>query len=316
MEFKLVYGNYGRSSTPFNPPVYLNDILLLVKYGLEAAGHRVDLEYRLCPGKTNILLENFTYDFIEEYKVCQRVPGTEFILIATDFITGNTFNDFGASSVPGGAAQIYEDQVYWLKRYTTFCLAAERARAVWHLNADQVEVYRRQLNRKSIHFFPHGHLERFSRVGHNRDADKDIDVFFSGTVTPYRERVLADLSARGLHVQICPSTTSPLIRDDLVGRSKLAVNVRQHAAWEYPSTSRIHYHLSNRSPLISERCNHGCSLSPFVVQANADAFIEEVAEAITSKDYARLADSQHERFVREMPLRPRIETLLDSTYSR
>ena len=124
MRFKLVYGKYGRSGNiPINSPlVHTTDNMLLLKYGLESLGHQVDFEHGFAPGYTNIIMENFTYDTLEEMKEAVSTKDTRFIIVATEFLTGDTFNDFG-TCIAGTDVPMYENLAYWKKRYNTSYIA-------------------------------------------------------------------------------------------------------------------------------------------------------------------------------------------------
>jgi len=308
MEFKLVYGNHGKD------PVQVYETLLLIKFGLESLGHKADLEHNLSPGKTNILIESFSYDFLEVYKEFSTTPGTEYIIVATEFLTGDTFNQFGEPRPEGDDLPHYENPRYWRKRHRTFVEASQRARAVWHLSASQTGVYRHGLGLEHVHYLPHGHVAQLERVHHQSHEHKDIDVLFTGTPTAYRDQVLSDLRVRGLAVRFS-LPRSAVQREDLVGRSKVAVNIRQSAEWKYPSNSRYHYHITNSSLLVSERCDETCDLSPYVVEAEAGRLFEACDALTSGTRYRREARERLERFRAEMPMRPLMSDLLDASYA-
>jgi hypothetical protein len=229
MEFKLVYGNHHHGA------IQIYDTLMLIKHGLESIGHKVDLEQNMTPGKTNILVEFFTYDFVEVAREFSNIPGTEFIIVATEFITGDTFNNFEGKSLGGSEDEQgqYAALRPWKKRFRTFGLVYELSRAVWHLSEHQVDTYRQSLHADNVFYLPHGYLKAMERVVGKPWRHKDIDILFTGTRTPYRDALLAKLEVSGLNVKQLPVLTPEFIREDWVARSKLALNIRQNAQWQY-----------------------------------------------------------------------------------
>ena len=311
MEFKIIYGNHHHGA------VQIYDTLMLLKHGLESAGHKADLEANLCPGKTNILIEFFTWDFVDVLRDVAKVPGTEFIVIATEYLTGETFNNFDNLPLDQITPQHshYDDLRHWRKRYRTFREVLGHARAVWHLSELQVRPYRAQLGFEKVFYLPHGYMQAMQRVTQKPAAHKDIDVIFTGTRTPYRDGVLRTLEAQGLVVRQLPILTGEFVREDMVARAKLALNIRQHANWRYPSNSRFYYHLMNRSMIITESCEERCDLSDYVCEASPDALVSTVLECIQQGSYQHLADTRLAQFRDEMPMAPRMTVLLDATYA-
>lgn len=310
MQFKLVYGNHGKD------PFHIMDTLLLVKLGLESLGHKADLEAQMTPGRTNILLECFNYDFVEAMKDVAATPGTEFIIIGTEFATGQTFNDFKETGDDAGEADSHYDLPhYWKKRFRTFLLAQQRARAIWHLAEDQVEPFRRATQHEHVHYLPHGYVDGFARVRQKPAEHKDFDAIFTGTLTRYRHALVQQLEARGVRTL----ATKPLNfvqREDLVARARIGLNMRLNERWRYPSNSRYHFHLSNESLLVSEHCELKCDLSPYVVEAGPDDFVERCLEMLAGDRWQREARARTERFMAAMPMPRLMERLLDATYDK
>lgn len=310
MEFKIVFGNHHHGA------VQIYDTLMLLKHGLESAGHKADLEPNLCPGKTNILVEFFTWDFVDVLRDVAKVPGTELIVVATEYLTGETFNNFDGLPLDQITPQHshYDDLRHWRKRYRTFREVLNHARAVWHLSELQVQPYRQQLGFDKVFYLPHGYMDAMRRVVQKPVAHKDIDVIFTGTRTPYRDGVLKALEGEGLVVRQMPILSPEFVREDMVARARLAVNIRQHANWRYPSNSRFYYHLMNRSMLITERCDERCDLSGFVREAAPDDFVASCLAILREGRYQDEADARHARLRDELPMRPRMAALLDASW--
>ncbi len=306
MEFKLVYGNHGKD------PFHIMDTLLLIKLSLEALGYKADLEERMIPGKTNILLECFTFDFVEAMKDVKQAPGTEFIIIGTEFLTGQTFNNFDAADERTLDSH-YDIPDYWRKRFRTFLKAQQQARAIWHLADSQVDAFRTATGHGTVCYLPHGYVEGFSRVRHKPNEHKDIDAIFTGTMTRHRSDLVNELRSRGINAL----ATKPLNfvqREDLIARSKIGLNLKQTAMWQYPSNSRYHYHLSNDSLLVSEHCHVPCDLSPYVEETPAERFADLCCDILSTGNWQLRAQEHKERFMAEQPMKRHMRDLLDMTY--
>src|SRR4051812_37664029 len=120
MIFKLIFGNHPRGDIIYDP-------LTLVGLLLEAARQRVDFE--LTPfgaGHCNVYLDNFTPDDVDTVRRAREIGG-EVVVVATEFITGDTFNDFPF----GDGSEHYSDKAHWKSRHDSFLEVARMARAVW-----------------------------------------------------------------------------------------------------------------------------------------------------------------------------------------
>lgn len=308
MEFKLVYGNHGKD------PFHIIDTLLLIKFSLESLGYKADLDERMSPGKVNILLECFSYDFLEAYKELHQSPGTEFIIVATEFLTGETFNDFGQPGCDERPQSHYEWTSYWKKRQKTFLIAQQLARSVWHLADSQVPVYQQVVGQTPVHYLPHGHTDAFARVVQKRWDHKDIDVVFTGTLTSHRLALVEALKARGINA-VATRALNTVLREELVARAKLGINLKQCEDWQYASNSRYHYHLSNRSLLVSEHCPISCDLSHYVTEAPPNDFVDCCAAMLARADLQTLADDRLDAFRQEMPMQRLMAELLANTFA-
>ena len=84
----LVYGNHGRS------PGQLEDYHTYLNQALAPQGLQVLYTEDPVAGEFNILIEFFDLEFVHKVRKASKVSGTRMILIATEFLTGPTFNDF------------------------------------------------------------------------------------------------------------------------------------------------------------------------------------------------------------------------------
>ncbi|GAA5181688.1 hypothetical protein GCM10025771_29180 [Niveibacterium umoris] len=302
---KIVYENH------WNFGIHLADTLPLIRCGLELAGFRADIEKPLCPGTLNIVVENFDDSFADRL-LAAADHGTRFIIVATEFMTGTTFNDFGK---PEDVApdKHYDNVRYWESRYRNFMRVAERAVAVWHLSEQQVGVYQATLP-CPVGYLPHGYVEALRRIAFRPDAARDIDFLFTGTLTPYRREILDTLGRLGYEVKAAPMLTAHFHREDLVARTRVALNLRQHAGWMHPSNNRIHYHLNNGSLLLSEQCAVACDLDPFV--ARSDQIVEAAVATLESGSFGTRGEAARQSFATARPMGPLMAELVRQTLPR
>ena len=85
----VVYGNHGRS------PVQLEDYHAYLTQFIRRQGYEVLFSEDPMPGQLNVLIEFFDAEFVRKIRKASGHSGGRFIVIATEFITGETFNEFG-----------------------------------------------------------------------------------------------------------------------------------------------------------------------------------------------------------------------------
>jgi len=307
MKFNLVYGNHSYEG------LHISDTLRLIKYSLQSIGHTVAISPRMEPGQNNIIIENFTYDFIVTMENLRKVEGTRFIILATEYISDNDrFNYFPDSSINDNTH--YAQDSLWQKRWKTFCLAVKSCDAIWHLSEPQVSAYQRYFPDVPVGYLPHAYLSDLIRVNPVPDIQKDIDVLFTGTMTPYRQSIIDKLEQSGLIVKHGAVNTPDHIREDWVSRSRLAINLRQNSQWSYPSNSRFFYHIMNSSLLLTQECDEACDLDNYVLHANAEAFETKVHE-ILAGNTTELASQILREFKNNRPMEPLITALVKQTFN-
>lgn len=306
MKFNLSYGNHSYQG------VHIADTLRLIKYSLQSLGHTVSISPRMEPGQNNIIIENFTYDFVVTMENLRKVPGTRFIILATEYISDQERFNYFPDNTQNDQSHYGQDSL-WQKRWKTFCLATRHCDAIWHLSEAQVESYQNYFKNIPVGYLPHAYLDELVRVPNTQIIERDIDVLFTGTMTPYREEILSELSNSGLNVQVGAVNTPDHVREDWINRSKLALNLKQNAKWAYPSNSRFFYHLINSSLLLTERCDETCDLDPYVVHCDSNKLVEEVHNFL-GKDTHEMAKENLKDFIRERPMKPLIKKLMDTTF--
>lgn len=294
MRFKLIYENHHHYG------LHVSDIFLMIKYGLESIGHVADIEHGFVPGCMNIMLECFSDEFIERLER-SWTGKTGLIVIATEFLTGNTFNDiYNESSESAGKDDHNQRKDYWRNRYQNFVRILPYVKAIWHPAQQQVSCYRDAFPGVDVQYIPHVYSERFSKVKHRVNSEKDIDVLFTGTLTRYRKEIIESLKSEGLKVHSSSLFTAPFHREDLISRSKIVLNIKQHEDWEHESVGRLHYHISNNSLLITDRCRYPTDMHEYTHQVNG-SWVETVKAQLVLGDYNERARAIKQQFSVKRP---------------
>ncbi|WP_420547908.1 hypothetical protein [Curvivirga sp.] len=292
MHFKLIYENH------WNFGLSVAETFLMLKYALENVGHRADIEKEFCPGFINVVMENFDEEFLARIND-QWTDDTKLIVIATEFLTGSTFNDiYDDPEERESKRNHYQNKKLWQDRFDNFVKLAPRMSAIWHLAFQEVPIYQNIFKDIPVGYLPHIYSENFSRVTHLQDDEKDIDVFFSGAQNQYRNKILDSLRDVGLNVVMTHQMTAPFHREDLIARSKLAVNIKQNSDWAYESNSRLFYHINNDSLVLTEKCSDPSDLNKYVVTVDNN-WVELVKEQLSLGHFTERAIGIRQDFAKD-----------------
>jgi hypothetical protein len=305
VHFKIIYSNHADLR-------HLEDYLVLLRMLVESAGHPVDYDYHLCvPHFCHIVVDGFATRHADAMQEIKRY-GSESIIVATEYVTSDTFNDFPDA---GYEEQHYSDRAYWRSRFQNFRACARHARAIWCASSDpgQIALYQAVVEDVPVVPLPFPHFPAYPRVAHR--LDKDIEVFFSGKVTPHRREIMSRVGQG--HVTFAAEGFVPdCVRRDAVARSKICLNLKQAPQWQFPSLMRYWYHLSNGSFLLGEQCPIRCELDSYVPSVAAEQLGDVCGELLRSGQGERLAAEAHERFAGEHPGKVAAQELMDRSFSR
>jgi hypothetical protein len=338
----IVYGNHGHS------PTQLEDYHTYLTQALEPLGYQVLLTADPIPGEFNILIEFFDGKFVKRIQRAAQTPGTRLIVIATEFITGDTFNDFWygrtrktyrQGRAPGwvkflvdriapvlfptalralvlelfpdsytGAREIYYKTFgnpsrstyhlneYWSARYTHFQHVVPLCEAVWCVSPHQMDAYVALYGSTLVKLMP---LVSWSKDCSNPlqgKLERDIDFLFTGSVTPYREKVLGELSDRGYRVMVGTTTWPRYMRDHFVARTKVCLQIRQDTGWMYPSIMRYHHLLCSGSLVVAEKATETCLQEDFMTVAPEVDFLEACVAAVKAGNFFDLGQEASRKY--------------------
>jgi hypothetical protein len=302
MRIYIHSGNHGNHAG-------ISDTVMFLKNALQDCGYTACISHKLMPGYVNILLEHFVDTNALHSLMAARRAGARYILIGTEPIINGTFN--------GGIESQhwhYSNSKYWKLRFEYFLIAASLADAVWVLAESMVPGYNECLQSQSVRFLPHGYVSDFATVRQRPEAQRDIDFFFSGTLTEYRQRIVDSLAQH--HTVVRHSSSTPeYLRQDHMSRAKVCLSLRLSPNNEIPSVSRMHFHLQNRSFLLHESYALPSPLDAFVTSVPSKEIVEWARAALELTNRREIAESGHALFKSTLPMSRLLPPLMDEALS-
>lgn len=297
MNFNIVYGNHGG-----NPAV--EDYLTLLRLTVEAAGHSAHFGEGLEVDHVNLILELFSPMNWAAFREVHEA-GIEYIIVATEMITGGTFNALDFRGV-----HHYSNTTCWKERYDAFLLWSQHAKAIWLATSDkrQLDVYREKTGTPTCEL----RMPFFKDFHPLEHRTKDIDVFFSGSPTDYRKGVINHIR-RSANVMHIGGYAARFIRDDYLSRSRVTLDIRLCKEYEQLSQMRVWYQLMNRCPVIAERPKLDAYLSPYVMQTTAED-MPTVCEYVLASDYQRHFAGMFEKFQDETDAKKESSRIMEETF--
>lgn len=146
---------------------------------------------------------------------------------------------------------------------------------IWDYSRYNVEQLAALGCRHNVRYVPLGYMPELTRI--DRAQEQDIDVFFSGAMSPRRERAIEALRSRGLGVTVV-SNVYGAERDRLIARAKVVLNLHYHENTRVFEVPRVFYLLANGKAVVTER--------------DAELDIEtDLLDAVVAAPYERLADA-------------------------
>jgi hypothetical protein len=209
-----------------HPPGYahapaLDEIGEMLRCGIEALGHRVD-----------VLRSN-------------RVGGRGINVL----LGAHLLDEAGARTLPAGTIVYNSEQIdprsSWLG--PGFLAALGRC-VVWDYSARNLARIASFTGNPRLVHVPVGYVPQFTRI--LPIEPEDIDVLFYGSMNARRQRVIDALSAAGL--EVCARFgVYGAARDGLIARAKLVLNLHYYEASVFEIV-RVSYLLANRKAVVAE----------------------------------------------------------------
>jgi hypothetical protein len=162
-------------------------------------------------------------------------------------------------------------------------------------------------------FLPHGWVSDFARMRHRAEADKDIDVYSSGTLTDHRMKVFRALGERGHRVVWDSLGVPDYLRFEHLSRAKVCMSLKLSATSEVPSVSRLHFLLEHACAIAHERCAQTSPLDPYLLHLPGDELIEWCEAMLTLPDRREIAEGAATRFAAELPMSRLLPPILSAS---
>jgi hypothetical protein len=244
-DFNLILANHSLG-------IHVSDIFEYFYHGIRSAGGQARYShFRWELDKINIILENFEDDQFTNavLQVKKRSQGSKLYLIATELIINGRMNSseyHGASNNDGH----YENHAYWERRTSNFKKLLNEFDGIICVSEALYEGYKDLHD--SIFYMPLAYCKPprpFTMIDEN---EKDIDILFSGTLTPYRKTLLQSWLQAGFRVENLGAHTPEYIRADYCARTKLYVGLKLSEYTRLLSKCRSQYVLNNNMPHLFE----------------------------------------------------------------
>jgi hypothetical protein len=297
MRFNICYGNHGNG-------VGVEDIITYVRNAIRVAGHEAFISPYLAGGSYNVVVECFPDEFAAQIFALKQKTPARFIVIATEYTDGKTFNPQTA-----GADIHYGQAAYWQQRFDAFQRVAAVADAVWCMSRYQVESYREFLGPLPVFELPRGFDPLSTPPLHPKPEAKDIDLLFTGNVTAHRQAVLARLSQSFVTVTAAAHTLNTA-RIDLICRAKACLHINLVAGAQYNSLARNHFLIMNKGPTLSERARFPGEVDDFIVEVDSDTIAEQIGGYLASGRWKTQGEEMYERYRAARPIAAAVEQLI------
>ena len=153
---------------------------------------------------------------------------------------------------------------------------------MWDYSESNLALLSGVKNRYPVKLVPIGYAPNLTRIRH--DLPQEIDVLIYGTATKGRLQVFHDLAEAGLRcVFLAGLYGEP--RDDLIGRSKIVLNLTKIEFHKIFEIVRVSFLLANRKAVVSD-----CDSEAFVEEGVAYAVCLVNASDTVAKCFELLRD--------------------------
>jgi hypothetical protein len=175
---------------------------------------------------------------------------------------------------------------------------------VWDYDLDNIKILREHgINAK---FKPFIYAESLKRVENKEEPD--IDVFFYGTPTEHRSKILEIISNCGVFNEDSPSPSAPCVvtgfnltkqsLDEFISRSKIIIDLQDNHLFKkspdefIQKQSRIYYALINNKCVVSEKSKRNY-YGDLIIEAEKDDLLEKIIYLLNEdrwKSYSNVSE--------------------------
>jgi hypothetical protein len=136
----------------------------------------------------------------------------------------------------------------FLSAYPKYLELLRKATRVWEYSKSNL-AYLEAMGVHQVDYVPPVHHEVMEVL--NQNCEKDIDIVFSGAISPRRQKILDQLRRHGLRVEACFGVYGSA-RNQIIERAKILINIHQHEGLSVLEEVRLSFLLANRGFVISE----------------------------------------------------------------
>ena len=268
------------------------DFLLATKHGLESLGHDVNLSGMQLDGRRfNLVVGAYFLASAELQKLSES--GVRLAHVNTEVIANDQLN-FSSKKTD------------FLGAYLPAMRAGE---FVWDVILDNLPEHRRYGT--NAHFMRWGWHPKLEDIDHR--AEKDLDFYFFGLLSPRRRDVLGALGRHNF-VWIADHFCPYFVRNDRISRAKVHLNIVQEDKYTHVNSFRVCYLANNRCAILSEAESDPANyLELATVVHHKDELAEAMRGLLAGERWKREADRAYERF-RETPMTRCLEELLEASF--
>jgi hypothetical protein len=253
-------------------PLIFMEIITLLFHSFAALG-------RVCTFKANKLEKEKTNIIIGNVMTNPDLP---------EFLAGNKYILYQLEQL--------SDTEGWYSRFSLFRNILQNSSEIWDYSVNNIEFLKaRNINARLL---PLGYNKNLENI---INAEKDIDVFFYGSIKERRLQILRKLDARGLNVKSL-SNIYGRERDQYIARAKIVLNIHYFDTAVFES-ARIHYLLNNKIFVVTEQSVDNpyekVDLVCVPYEQLADECVKRLADWGNSQ---KLAELNYEQFKKHYPM--------------
>ena len=238
-----------------------------------------------------VLIDEFTNpNFCQQIESEFQIDDERLTIVATEILRNGVFNSAQTQQksneelMSEGVRRVqekdhYRRQRYWEARTQGFLKAVVHAR--WVVCA-AIEIYdslREVIPDQKLIFWPFRYSETYATrpiTDNPRCLDnKTFDFCFSGVTTSHREETLATLGALGASIGRLGVQTPNFFRHNIFNQTLFLLAPKHFPYTDQLSSTRVHWALCNKYPMIVERCNNESHFDEYLVFfENGDHLVE------------------------------------------
>lgn len=293
-----------------NNPFAAMDFFKYFRNGLALAGINVSVTSSLVhgPNTVNIFVEFFSLETARNLMKSHKESGLRFILVATELIVGDSFNDIGSDQ----SNTRYSDVSYWQERYDAFTILAEGADAIWIMSEYQRPEYEAKFPDKKIITVPICFDPIEAAISETYNAPKLYQAIFIGSHTTIRNEMLEELNK---HIQVySPKNVPEFVVGSLIKSAIICLHLHLKKGSPFTSVMRHHVLLTNGAYVISEKSELPGELDNFIEVIPREAFVDVVRVRALDGTLADKAKHMQQQYAANADLGQEFRAVIEATF--